>query len=55
MRFTIDVAHCDADMRVLRVATMRANRVGRPVWRAKSVIEAEAGSLKRWGVEPVSS
>ena len=52
MRFPIDVAHCDADMRVLRVATMRANRVGPIVWRARSVIEAEAGSLQRWGVAP---
>ena len=52
MRFPIDVAHCDADMRVLRVATMRPNRVGRPVWRAASVIEAEAGSMRRWGVAP---
>ena len=50
MRFPIDVAHCDADMRVLRVTTMRANRVGRLVPRAKAVIEAEAGSFKRWGV-----
>lgn len=50
MRFPIDVAHCDADMRVLRVATMRANRVGRPVWRATSVLEAEAGSMQRWGI-----
>ena len=52
MRFAIDVAHCDAEMRVLRVATMPANRVGRPVWRARSVIEAEAGSMQRWGVAP---
>ncbi len=52
MRFPIDVVHCDADMRVLRVATMQANRVGRPVWRATSVIEAEAGTMKRWGVAP---
>ena len=52
VRFPIDVAHCDADMRVLRVATMRPNRVGRPVWLAASVIEAEAGSMRRWGVAP---
>ena len=52
MRFPIDVAHCDADMRVLRVATMRANRVGRPVWRATSVLEAEAGNMQRWGIAP---
>ncbi len=52
MRFAIDVAHCDSEMRVLRVTTMRANRVGRPVWRACSVVEAEAGSFRRWGVAP---
>ena len=52
MRFTIDVAHCDSEMQVLRVTTMRPNRIGRPVRRARAVIEAEAGSLRRWGVEP---
>ena len=52
MRFPIDVAHCDAEMRVLRVTTMRANRVGCMVLRARSVIEAEAGSFRRWGVAP---
>lgn len=52
MRFPIDVAHCDADMRVLRVTTMRANRVGCVVLGARAVIEAEAGSFRRWGVTP---
>ncbi|MCX7621989.1 MAG: DUF192 domain-containing protein, partial [Acidimicrobiales bacterium] len=33
MRFPIDVAYCDEDLRVLRVVTMPRNRVGRPVWR----------------------
>ena len=51
MRFAIDVAHCDADMRVLRVTTLRPNRIGRFVPRARAVIEAEAGSFGRWGVE----
>ncbi len=52
MRFPIDVAHCDAGMRVLRVTTMRANRIGCVVPRARAVIEAEAGSFRRWGVAP---
>ena len=52
MRFPIDVAHCDAEMRVLRVTTMRTNRVGFIVPKARSVIEAEAGSFRRWGVAP---
>lgn len=45
MRFDLDVAHLDRDQRVLRVVTMRPNRVGRPVVRARSVLEAAAGSL----------
>ena len=52
MRFPIDVAHCDAEMRVLSVTTMPANRVGRVVPRARAVIEAEAGSFQRWGIAP---
>ena len=52
MRMVIDVAHCDSDMQVLRVTTMRPNRIGRPVRRARAVIEAEAGSFRQWGVEP---
>ena len=52
MRFPIDVAHCDAEMTVLRVTTMAPHRVGMPVWRARSVIEAAAGAFDRWEVGP---
>ena len=45
MRFDLDVAHLDRDQRVLRVVTMRPNRLGRPIAHARSVLEAEAGSL----------
>jgi uncharacterized membrane protein (UPF0127 family) len=50
MRFAIDVAHLDGELRVLRTTTMVPNRVGAPVWRARAVIECEAGALARWGV-----
>jgi uncharacterized protein len=50
MRFPIDVAYCDADLQVLRIVSMRPNRIGRPAWRARSVIEADAGAFDRWGV-----
>lgn len=50
MRFAIDVAYCDADMTVLRTATMAPNRVGRPVRRACAVVEAEAGAFDRWAL-----
>lgn len=50
MRFPIDVAFCDRDLRVLRVATLSRNRVTRPVLKAHAVIESEAGTMARWGV-----
>lgn len=52
MRFAIDVAHVDADMAVISVVTMVPWRVGRPRRHARQVIEAEAGAMQRWGIEP---
>src|SRR5512145_2185440 len=52
MRFPIDVAFCDAELRVIRAVTMPRHRVSRPVWRARAVIEAEAGSFSRWRLQP---
>jgi len=52
VRFPIDVAYCDASMRVLRTASVNPNRVCMPVLRASSVVEAEAGSFARWGLRP---
>ncbi len=52
MRFPIDVAFCDGDLRVLDVVTMRCHRVGRPRVRARCVIEAEAGAFERWKLSP---
>lgn len=50
MRFPLDVAWCDRDLVVLRVASLRQNRMTRPVARAAAVIEAEAGSFARWNL-----
>lgn len=52
MRFSIDVAWCDRELVVLRTARMARHRVARPVLRATSVLEAEAGSFARWGLSP---
>lgn len=52
MRFPIDVAFCDADLRVLRVLTVPRNRVTRPCWGARWAFEAEAGAFRHWGVRP---
>ncbi len=50
MRFPIDVAFLDADGLVLRTVRMPRRRIGRPVRRARRVIEAEAGAFARWGL-----
>jgi hypothetical protein len=52
MRVPIDVAFCDAELRVLRVVTMPRHRLARPVRRARAVVEAEAGAFARWGLRP---
>ena len=50
MRFPIDVAYLDADGVVVKTIHMNRHRVGVPVGRARSVIEAEAGAFARWGL-----
>jgi uncharacterized protein len=52
MRFAIDVAYLDRTLRVLAVRTMRPGRVGLPRFRARHVLEAEAGTMERWGLRP---
>lgn len=51
MKFAIDVAFLDANGFVLKVAHMHRNRIGIPVWRATTVVEAEAGAFERWGLK----
>ncbi|MFF4956835.1 DUF192 domain-containing protein [Streptomyces sp. NPDC001222] len=50
MRFAIDVAYLDRDLRVVAVRTMRPGRIGLPRPWARYVLEAEAGAMERWGV-----
>ncbi len=50
MRFPIDVAYLDDDGVVVKTIHMSRHRVGIPVWRARVVIEAEAGAFGRWGL-----
>jgi uncharacterized membrane protein (UPF0127 family) len=53
MRFPIDVAFCAGDGRVLRVVpAVRPGRVSRVVWRARRVLEGEAGLFARWNLRP---
>lgn len=50
MRFAVDVAYLDRELRVLAVRTMRPWRLGRPRPRARHVLEAQAGAMRGWGL-----
>jgi uncharacterized protein len=52
MRFDLDVAFCDDELRVLETIRMRRWRVGRPRPGARCVLEAEAGAFERWRLRP---
>jgi hypothetical protein len=48
MRFDLDIAFIDSKNVVVRTLRLHRNRLTPPVWRARSVLEAEAGSFGRW-------
>ncbi len=50
MRFPIDVAFLDRELVVIGIVRLVPNRVTTPRFRARSVVEAEAGSFSRWGL-----
>lgn len=52
MRFDLDVAYLDRTGVVVDCHRMRRHRVGLPRWRARSVVEAQAGAFTRWGLRP---
>jgi uncharacterized membrane protein (UPF0127 family) len=51
MKFAIDVAYLDEQGNVLRISRMKSMRLGAPVMKARSVVEAEAGAFERWGLK----
>ena len=52
VKFELDVAYCDGDLKVLDIVTMAPNRMGMPRLRARQVVEAPKGSFERWGIVP---
>jgi uncharacterized protein len=50
MRFAVDVAFLSGDQTVVRVTRLKPWRVAVGGKGARSAVEAEAGSLERWGV-----
>ena len=51
MRFTLDVAYVDDQGLVIRISRLRPHRVGPFVRGAAKVVEAQAGSFERWGLQ----
>jgi uncharacterized protein len=50
MRFALDVAYLDEKGVVVKTVHMRRHRIGAPVFRARSVVEAQEGAFGRWGL-----
>ena len=50
MESSVDIAHLDSELVVLRATTIARNRVGVPVPAARAVLEAPSGSFGRWGL-----
>ena len=51
MTFNIDVALLDEDNVVIKTLQVRRHRVTGPIWRAKSILEAEAGCFNSWDLK----
>ena len=50
MKFDLDVAHLDRNGTVVHIEHLKRNRIGKPVPRSATVVEASAGSFERWGL-----
>ena len=48
MGFDLDVAFLDRHMVVIRTMRLHRHRMTLPVWRARAVLEAEAGAFGQW-------
>ena len=51
MRFAIDVAFLDRDLVVVGTVRLAPWRMSRPRRRGRNVLEAQAGSFERWGLQ----
>jgi uncharacterized protein len=50
MQFPLDVAFVDRELCVIGIVRLGRWGFSRPRWRARMVIEAQAGAFERWGL-----
>lgn len=51
MKFPLDIALLDERGAVIKTLRLRRFRVSAPIWRARSVLEAQAGAFGTWGLK----
>jgi uncharacterized membrane protein (UPF0127 family) len=50
MHFALDVAFLDRQLCVVGIIALDPWRMSMPRWRARTVLEAQAGAFERWGL-----
>ncbi len=50
VKCTLDVAYLDATMQVIKVQQVKPLRIAMPVFKARHVLEASAGTFENWGL-----
>ena len=50
MKFDLDVAFLNADMKIVKVVALKPYRFSWPSLKAKYALEAEAGAFAQWGI-----
>lgn len=51
MKFDLDIALLDGNNVVIKTLRLHKNRVSAPIFRARSVLEAEAGAFGLWDLK----
>lgn len=51
VKCALDVAYLDEQLQVVKVQKIRPRRVALPVFKAKHVLEAQAGLFENWGLQ----
>lgn len=50
VKCALDVAYLDAELKVVKIQTIKPRRIAMPVFGARHVLEAGAGNFENWGL-----